>query len=173
MEFLDIGLEIPAITPSTLTTMMLFQMTKVLKCVRVMEDLDIGLLRSSTLPLKVVAFIIVVTMVEVDLGMKRPATLPLAIVEFIILRKMVEVDLGLKRLSTLPLKIVEQELMLRGEVDIGLRPDTFSSHNPIVHDRFLILSVVDVYESGGISVYDGRCVIISQENIQSSSRNYL
>ena len=37
---------------------------------------------------------------------------------------LVKVDLGQKRLATLPISIVEKELMLRVEVDIGLRPST-------------------------------------------------
>ena len=59
-----------------------------------------------------------------DLGHKRIATISLAIVDFIILLLMVELELGLKRPVTLPLTIVDQELMMKGEVDIGLIPDT-------------------------------------------------
>ena len=36
---------------------------------------------------------------------------------------LVEVDLGHKRPVNLPLAIVEQELMLKGEIYIGIRPD--------------------------------------------------
>ena len=39
---------------------------------------------------------------------------------------MIEVDLGHKRPDTLPLEIGEQELMLKGEVDIGIRPATIT-----------------------------------------------
>ena len=63
-------------------------------------------------------------MLDVDEGRKRLATIYITIVEFIILVLMVDVELGLKRPATLPLVIVEQELMLTGEVDIGLNPDT-------------------------------------------------
>ena len=50
----------------------------------------------------------------------RLATLPLVIAE----RMLVEVYLGHNRTDTLPLEIGELELMLKGEVDIGLRPTT-------------------------------------------------
>ena len=63
-------------------------------------------------------------MLDVDECSKRLDTISITIVEFIILVLMVEVELGLKRPATLPLVIVEQELMLTGEVDIGLNPDT-------------------------------------------------
>ena len=64
---------------------MVFLMMKFLKCQRVMEDVDIGLLRPSTLTFIISEFIIVVTMAEVDLGVKIPATLYPTIVKFIIL----------------------------------------------------------------------------------------
>ena len=59
-----------------------------------------------------------------DLGHKRIATISLAIVDFIILLLMVELELGLKRPVTLPLTIVDQELMLKRDMDIGLRTAT-------------------------------------------------
>ena len=37
---------------------------------------------------------------------------------------MVDMDIVIKISETLPPKIVEQELMLTGEVDIGIRPET-------------------------------------------------
>ena len=113
----------PAILPPTIVTKMVFLMMKVFKCLWVMEDVEIGLLRKSTLPLSIVEFIIVVTMVEVNIGLKRPDTIYLAILEFIILVLMLEVELGLKITATLLNVMVEQELMLTGDVDIYLRPD--------------------------------------------------
>ena len=89
---------------------------------RVMEEVCIGLLRPATLPLKILEFIIVVTMVEVDTDLKIPATLSLTMVEFIILVLMVELELGPKIPATLPLKIAEQELILTGEVNISDQP---------------------------------------------------
>ena len=77
MEVLDICLVRQAILPSTIVTAMVFQMMKVLKCVWVMSDVYIGLLRPATIHLTIDEFIIVVTMIEVDLGLKRPATLPI------------------------------------------------------------------------------------------------
>ena len=59
-------------------------------------------------------------MLEVDIG--HNATIPIEIVEFIILVLMVEVELGLKRPSTFTLTIVEQEVILKGDVDIGIIP---------------------------------------------------
>ena len=61
--------------------MMKFLMTEFLKCLQVMEYVDIGLLIPSTLHLVISEIVIVVLLVEVDLGQKIPATLPLAIVE--------------------------------------------------------------------------------------------
>ena len=103
---------------------MVFLMVEVFNCLWFMEDMDICLLRPSTLSLSIASFFIFVMVVEVDLGIKITATIYLEILEFIILVLMVEVELGLKRPATLPLVIVEQELMLTGEVDIGLNPDT-------------------------------------------------
>ena len=70
MEVLDIGLKIPAINPTTIATTMVFLMTKVLECLWVMEDVEIGLVRPSTIPISIAEFIIVVTMVALDLGLK-------------------------------------------------------------------------------------------------------
>ena len=44
MEVLDIGLVIPAIIIQTISTEMVFKRVKVLECLRLMEDVDIGLL---------------------------------------------------------------------------------------------------------------------------------
>ena len=75
-----------------------------------MKDVDIGILRQSNLPLKIVKFIILVKMVEVYLYIKRPATLYLATVGFnIVVIKVVtvvEVYIGILRPATLPLAIV-------------------------------------------------------------------
>ena len=87
---------------------------KILKCLRMMEDVGIGFLMPSTLPLSIADVVMVVIMVEVYLGHKIPDTLSLVIMEFVILLLMVEVELGLKRPANFPLKIVEQELMLKG-----------------------------------------------------------
>ena len=69
-----------------------------------MEDLDLGLMRPATPPLKIVYFIAVVikvvTMEELDICIKRPATIYLAIVEQVLV-VMVAVDIGL-RPATLP-----------------------------------------------------------------------
>ena len=66
-------------------------------------------------------------MEEVDLGLKILANINLTIVEFIIVAikvvTMVEVDIGLKRPATIPLAIVDQELMLIGEMDLGIIPE--------------------------------------------------
>ena len=89
-----------------------------------MEDVYIGLFRPSTIPPEITEFIIVVTILDVDIVLKRPATVSLVMVKFISLVLMVEVSIGLKRPSTIPLSIVDQELILTGEVDIGLTPAT-------------------------------------------------
>ena len=88
--------------------------------------MDIGLLRPDTIPLTIAEFVIVVAMLEVDLGLKRPSTLPFAIMEFIILVTMIDMDLGFNRPTTIPLAIVDQDLLLTGEVYIGLRTDTLT-----------------------------------------------
>ena len=75
-----------------------------------------------TLPIVIAEVIIIVMMVEVDLGHNRPDTPTFEIVEFIILVLMVEVELVLNIPTTYPLTITEQDLVLKGEVYIGLRP---------------------------------------------------
>ena len=70
---------IPAILTNTILKMVVFIMMKVLKCLRVMEGLEIGLLRPCTLPIATMEFTILVTMVEVDLGLKRPSRTSLTI----------------------------------------------------------------------------------------------
>ena len=52
----------------------------VLKCLRVMEDVGIGLLRLVIFNLVIAEAIIVDMLLEVDICHKKPATLPLAIV---------------------------------------------------------------------------------------------
>ena len=83
MKVLDIGLKRPAIIPSTIVMMMVFIMMKILEYMRVMKDVDIGLLRPFTLIIATMEFIIViievVTMVDVDKGIKIPSSLPLNI----------------------------------------------------------------------------------------------
>ena len=61
-----------------------------------------------------------------DISILILATIPLVIMENIILVMLVEVDIGHNIPYTLPLAIGEQSLMLKGEVDIGLRPDTLT-----------------------------------------------
>ena len=97
-------------------------MKKVLKCLWVMDDVDLGLLIPATLPFAILEVIIVVMVVEVGLGHKRPATLPLEIMTFTFLVLMVDVELSLKRPANFPLK----HLILKGEVDIGLIPAILS-----------------------------------------------
>ena len=67
-------------------------------------------------------------MSDVNLCHKKTATLPIVIVDFILMViKMVtmeEVDIGLNIPDKLPLAIMDQELMLTGEVDIGMRTAT-------------------------------------------------
>ena len=99
-------------------------MVKVLKYMRVMEDVAIGILRPVTLPIITSEFITVVNMVDADLGLKRPATIFIAIAELIILVLMVYVELGIKKPATLTLEIVEQDMMLMGDLNIDLRPET-------------------------------------------------
>ena len=65
-------------------------------------------------------------MLEVDIFLKLPENIYRAIMEFIILLLVVEVELGLKRPATITIAIVEQELMIPGEVYIGLRPTTIN-----------------------------------------------
>ena len=57
------GIIIPAIIPPTVVTTMKFMMTNFLKYLLVMEDVDIGILRSATLPLVTIEVIIVVMLV--------------------------------------------------------------------------------------------------------------
>ena len=135
MEVLDIVIKILAIINSTIVTMMVFLMMKLLKCLRVMEDVDIGLLRPVTLHLVIAEFIIVVIMVEEDLSFLRPTTITLIIVEFIIMLVIVEVDLGLM----IPATPARVDVDGRG----GYRYYTShsSSHNGGVHGRLLSLSV--------------------------------
>ena len=107
---------IPAIIPPTILTMMKFPKKKILKCLWAMKDVDIGILIPATLHQ-------IITEV-VDIGLFRPSTITLLIVEDIIIVMLVEVDIFHKRPETTPLEIGEQELMLKGEVGIGLRPAT-------------------------------------------------
>ena len=112
IEVLEIDIERPAILPLAIVTKMVFMIMKVLKCIRVMEDLDIYILIPATLPLSIMEFIIVVKMVEVYTCLKRTANLPLVIVEFIkVLIKvatMVEVDIGINIPSTITISIMYQ-----------------------------------------------------------------
>ena len=133
MEVLDIVLDRPYIIPPIVVTAMLFKIMKYLKCVQVLEYVDICILRPLTIPIAIADFIIVVTMLEVNIGLKRPATLPLSTLEFIIVGikvlTMVEMDIGLKIPATTPLVIMYQEFMLMEEADIVIRPATLPPIN--------------------------------------------
>ena len=85
-----------------------------MKCFCVRKDTEICLLRPAT--------ITEVNAEVVDIILLRSATLPIVITEDML----VEADLGHKRPSTLHLEIREHEFMLKGEVDIGLRPSTIN-----------------------------------------------
>ena len=65
--------------------MMVFLVVEVLKCMRLMEDMDLGLKRLATLPLAIldnISMVIeVVIMEEVDIGINIPATLNLIIMD--------------------------------------------------------------------------------------------
>ena len=107
------------------------------------EIIGMSLLKPATLPRVIVDVVKVVyidlkrpaTLTQVitevvDVGQVWPSTLPLVIAE----NMLIEVDLGHKIPSTIPLKIREQMLMLKGEVDIGLRPATIP---PIIKVKVL------------------------------------
>ena len=109
-EVLDIYLERPAISPTTIIMLMVFMIMEVLECMWVTEEMDLVLMKPATIPLKTMELIVkaigVVMTEEVDLGLKRPATLTLS--------------------------MVEEVLMVMGEVDICIRPDDLP---PIPHAR--------------------------------------
>ena len=84
MKVYDISLLIPAIILTTFIATMKFLMKKVLRCLWVMEYMDIGILRTATLYLVITDVIIAVIMAEVDLGHKIPSTLSLSILYFIV-----------------------------------------------------------------------------------------
>ena len=54
MEVLDIVLEIPYILPPTIVMSMVFMMMKVLKCLKVMLEVYIGLLKPETINITIV-----------------------------------------------------------------------------------------------------------------------
>ena len=89
---------------------MKFPKKKVFNFLWMRKYVDIGLLRPATLP-QVISEVM-------DISLLRPSTLPLIIAEDVL----VEVDLRHKRQANLPLTIGEQSLILKGYVDIGLRP---------------------------------------------------
>ena len=119
---------ISAIYSPTVLTMMKFMKKKVLKCLWVMKDMDIGLLIPTTLP-------IVITEV-MNIGLLRPATLPLIIVDVFIVVMLVEVDLGNKIPVTVYLTILEQEFML-----CRSQACHYSSHNPGKRGRLFTFPV--------------------------------
>ena len=65
--------------------MMVFLIVEVLECVRLIEDMDLGLKRLATLPIAImenISMVIeVVIMEEVDIGINIPATLNLIIMD--------------------------------------------------------------------------------------------
>ena len=85
MELLDIGIKRPVILPPTIIMIMVFMTMEVLDCILVIEEVDLGLNISATLPISIVEFIVkvieVATMKEIDFGLMRPTTIPLSIVE--------------------------------------------------------------------------------------------
>ena len=74
--------------------MMTFTKKKVLKCLWITKDVEIGLLVPATITLVIVEDVLVVMLLEVYLCHKRPATFPLSIEEQELILK-VEVDIGL------------------------------------------------------------------------------
>ena len=68
------------------------------------------------------------SMEGVDIGILRPVTLHISITEFIIavieVVTVVEADIGPKRSANIPLAIVDQLLMLMGELNICISPET-------------------------------------------------
>ena len=95
-------------------TNMKFLKKKVLKCLWVMKDADIGLLRPATIPQ--------LTAEVVDIDILILSYLPFVSADDIILVTVVEVDIGHKRPANLYLSIREHALVLKGEVDIGIKP---------------------------------------------------
>ena len=89
-----------------------FLRKKVLKCLRISKSVGIGILRPANLPRLITEV--------VDIGILQTEHIPLVITEDVL----VDVGLGHNRPATLPLAIGEKELMLNGEVDIGLIPST-------------------------------------------------
>ena len=77
MKVLYIGPEKKSILTPNIVMEMLFLMVKVLKYLQVMEELDIRILRLSTIPFSILEFIIVAKMLNVDIGLKISANLPL------------------------------------------------------------------------------------------------
>ena len=76
-----------------------------------MKDVEISILISATIPQLLPEV--------VDIGLLRPGNIPLVSAEDML----VEVDLGHKRPATIPLAIGEQELTLKGEMNICIRPE--------------------------------------------------
>ena len=71
MEVLDIGLKIPATLPPNIVMAVVFPTMKILGCMKVTEDMDIGFFIPATINLAIVEFIIVVielvTVVDMDI----------------------------------------------------------------------------------------------------------
>ena len=108
---------------------------KLLMCIWKRKVVYIGLLRPANLPQVTVEVAEVV-----DICFKRPATLLQVIAEFVDIGQVlpstinlvivedmfIDVDLGHKRPDTITLLIRKHDLMLKGEVDIGLRLDNIT-----------------------------------------------
>ena len=70
------------IPPKVVTKKMKFLMRNILKCLWEIKDVDIGILKTFTLPLVIAEDIIVLMLKgEVDLGQKRKDTIPITIME--------------------------------------------------------------------------------------------
>ena len=86
----------------------------VLKILWESKVVEIGILIPATLP-KLIDEV-------VDLVQVLPSTIPIVILEDML----IEVDLGHKIPATITIAIMEQELTLKVEVDIGIKPATIT-----------------------------------------------
>ena len=89
-----------SIPPTFITTTIKSPKNKVLKCIWLMRDVDICLLRPATLP-QVIAEV-------TDIGLLRPATISLVILEYIIVVMLSDMDLCHNIPATFSIKIREQ-----------------------------------------------------------------
>ena len=77
MEEYDIGIMRTYIIPPTVVTTIKFLNKKLLKCLRLIKDVEIGILIPAALPIVITEVIIVVILVDMHLGLKISATIPL------------------------------------------------------------------------------------------------